>query len=166
LSTVAFDLSTTPAGSAYYEHGRAPELLAGSVYYVSEERYVDYLPPNVLGLVTSIQEATELISFSGSNLDFAVLRQRYGLTGNVPASGVHVDMLDVLRPHFGASLTLDDATQRFLGERSYSMDEFRKKHGLVHDPVNRTDAIAKCREDIRQTLALWRMWKSGGLEQR
>ncbi len=161
MGPVALDISTTPLGIAFYERGVLPTLLAGSYYLVDEDRFDDFLPSDLAAVLDAIRSTSELITFSGDNLDLPVIREASGWAGVLLATEKHTDMLKVLRPKFGASLSLNDATERFLGEPALGMDDFRRSKGLVHDPRFRTDAFAKCHEDIRQTVALWKKWKAG-----
>ena len=138
-------------------------MLAASVYIVSEDRYVDFLPGNADQLIAILSNASEIVSFYGKSFDIPVLRQHYGLEGEIPRQGIHSDMAEIISELTGYSPKLDAAAQKYLGERSPSLPEIRQALGMEHDPVNRKDFLFKCHEDIRQTAGLWRLWKSGRL---
>ena len=100
-------------------------MLAASVYFVAEDRYVDFLPGGADQLIAVLRGASEIVSFYGKSFDIPVLRQHHGLEGDVPSDGVHTDMAEVISELMGYSLKLDDAAKKFLGERSPSLPEIR-----------------------------------------
>ena len=160
---VAFDLSTFPVDARFYTEGRVPGLIVGSIYFVEQDRYQDFLPSEAANLVCVLLESTELISYNGNAYDLLVLEQHHGLTRPCPMRGVHTDIADILAQRNGQAMTFHAATMKYLGEASLNLIEFRKERMLEHDPVHRTDFIAKSHEDIRQTVALWKGWKEGHL---
>jgi hypothetical protein len=65
------------------------------------------------------------------------------------------DLAKIIEDFTGQWPSFDDIVWRNLKERKKSIND------LKHDPVNRTDAIAACKSDVRQTYKLFRLYEAG-----
>ena len=171
IGAVVLDISTTPistnfqlAGDDLNERLRyAPTMLVATIYSVRSRKYRHFLPEHASNLIDILKLANELISFNGKKFDLIILKKHHNLKGRIPKTGVHIDLGEIAQEACGKWVTLNELTQLNLGEKNLSMNEFREKHGLKHDPANRTDAKAKCKFDVQQTYKLWKLYTIGQL---
>ncbi|KAB2674469.1 MAG: hypothetical protein DVB31_01960 [Verrucomicrobia bacterium] len=109
-------------------------------------------------LLETIKAADKIVTFNGLNFDFLVLEQHHGLDRGVGSRPSNVDLSRVVEERIGRVTTLDELVQLNLNERKVHAGEFE------HDPVDRTDAIAACRSDVRQIYRLWMLFLADRLK--
>ena len=162
---VVLDISTFPAnvefrfgGDRDARRSYAPGLMAACVYATRGHKYRNYLPNQAETLLKQLETADELVTFNGLKYDLVVLEKHYGLSRHVALRSSHTDLALIFEQAIGRWVDFNEVVQLNLGERKIPISEFPP------DPVNRTDALAACKSDVRQTYKLWKLFKDGKLK--
>jgi hypothetical protein len=164
-NVVVLDISTFPANIEFRFGGDrdarrpyAPGLIAACVYATRGQQYRNYLPNQAELLLKQLETADELVTFNGLKYDLVVLEKHYGLSQDVAHRKSHTDLALIFEQRIGRWVDFNEVVQLNLGERKIPISEFPP------DPVNRTNALAACKSDVRQTYKLWKLYKKGQLK--
>jgi hypothetical protein len=159
------DISTFPASLGFRlnpdrdtRRPYAPGLMAACIYVAQHRKYRCYLPAQAKYLLRQIEAAEELVTFNGLIYDLVVLERHYGLAQDIALRATHVDLAHIIEQRIGRWTEFNEVVGLNLGEHKISVNEF------PHDPVNRSDAKAACKSDVRQTYKLWKLYKAGKLK--
>ncbi len=132
----------------------APRMRVACVFDGTE--YLFYEPSDYRKLIGTLNTADEVISFNGTCFDELVLRKHYGLRGNFPANGKHIDLCELIYRECGYRVSLDALTQANLKERKH-------KSGRAMSDLDLAALKVACNSDVSQTYRLWKMWVAGDL---
>ena len=158
---VVLDVSTYPASLAFRlcpdrdtRLQLAPRMMAACLYDSCNRTYRGFLPAQVGDLIQCLERAERLVTFNGFKYDLVVLERHHDLSKDIATRPSHVDLAKIIEDFTGQWPSFDDIVWRNLKERKKSINDF------THDPVNRTDAIAACKSDVRQTYKLFRLYEA------
>lgn len=118
IKRVAFDIETIQFVEAFRnpknerdKEKHLPKMRVACLYDEQTDSYKYFTVKEVKSFINHIKKADEVISYNGNNFDIPLLRKHYGLRGNVPIKGKHIDMWEIFRRRAGYMVNLNEAVK-------------------------------------------------------